>query len=95
MHEPVVPAYYVVSRDADLSENMHFLSFTPILCCLITDQLDFTLAKQYCDEVILTQSPHTIARHINEQTGRCLIIISDHQETIYANKEIEEEVKAS
>ena len=91
MHEPSIPSYYVVGRDADVSEALHFMSCTPIYCCLVTDQLDFQLAQQYCEEVILTMDPHTVAQYVNEHTGRCSIIISqgDTIETYYAKEELQ------
>jgi hypothetical protein len=93
MHEPSIPTYYVIDRNADVSEMLHFLSFTPAYCVLITKQSDYTLALQYCEDVLIAgseQQARELAEHINKDTDWCPIIISDKTETIYANKIKEE-----
>ena len=87
MSELQLPSYYIIDRMADVSEMLHFLSVTPVYCVLITSMTDFDLARQYNEEVIMTDQPHVLADQINRETGRCPIILSDKTETYYANSD--------
>jgi hypothetical protein len=91
MDDVLVPTYYLINRADSTEDLMSLLYITPPYCTIITSAADLEFAQQLGFEVLQTNNlsdARKIAEHINKETNRCPLVVSDKYEAVYAETQI-------
>ena len=80
-----IPAYYVLGReidDKDMQSVRDVLQFTPVVCAVIYERGDATLAHQITRDIVLSDRGNFdgalgVVIEIHNDTGRAVLLIGE------------------